>query len=205
MEDLKTKFDKFFEDAKRVYSELDADSHTFRSRSAITLDNMEQQKETCHRTIFEPVIKSLIENLKMRLDCYIEIDAKFSFLVKLNELSSDDISESCKKIASFYSNDISEEDLNTECGIAQHFFFVDPSSSMSHASMYSKIIKDELQSIFPNIEIALRIFLSLFVTNVPDERSFSKLKYIKNSLRNRLSDEKLNAFSLMSIENFEFH
>lgn len=54
---------------------------------------------------------------------------------------------------------------------------------------------------FPNIEIALRIFLSLFITNVPDERSFSKLKLIKNTLRNRMTDEKLNAFSLMSIEN----
>lgn len=41
----------------------------------------------------------------------------------------------------------------------------------------------------------------MFITNVPGERSFSKLKYIKDTLRNRMTDEKLNSFSLMSIEN----
>ena len=56
-------------------------------------------------------------------------------------------------------------------------------------SIYSRIIKDELKTLFPNIEILLQIFLSLFITNVPNERSFSKLKFIKNALRNSLSDE----------------
>lgn len=32
---------------------------------------------------------------------------------------------------------------------------------------------------FPNVEIALRIFLSMMVTNCSGERSFSKLKRIK--------------------------
>ena len=39
---------------------------------------------------------------------------------------------------------------------------------------------------FPNIEIALRIYLSLMVSNCSCERSFSKLKRIKNELRNRI-------------------
>ena len=47
----------------------------------------------------------------------------------------------------------------------------------------------------------LRIFTSLFITNVSGERSFSKLKYIKDTLRNSMLDEKLNAFALISIEN----
>lgn len=64
-----------------------------------------------------------------------------------------------------------------------------------------RIIKEGLKTLFPNIEILLRIFLSFFITNVPDERSFSKLKFIKNALRNSLSDEKLNSLALMSIEN----
>ena len=116
-------------------------------------------------------------------------------------MNLDQISEACGKIASFYTDDVNEKELITECEIAKQYFFSDSNSFVSHASIYSKIIKDELQNLFPNIEILLRIFLSLFITNVPDERSFSKLKYIKTAIRNRLSDEKLNFLALMSIKN----
>lgn len=129
------------------------------------------------------------------------MDSKFSFLIQLKELDLSDISTACQNIAAFYENDVEEKESIPECEIAKQYFFVDPSTTCSHASMYSQIMKDELQTIFPNIAIILRIFLCLFVTNIPDERSFSKLKYIKDSLRNRMNEEKLNAFALMSIEN----
>ena len=41
------------------------------------------------------------------------------------------------------------------------------------------IVEKNLQDVFPNIEIGLRIYLSLMVTNYTGERSFSKLKLIK--------------------------
>lgn len=77
----------------------------------------------------------------------------------------------------------------------------DSTTFVSHHSIYSRIIEDDVQTVIPSIEIILRIFLSLFVTNVPDERAFSKLKLIKYTLRNSMTDEKLNTLSLMSIEN----
>lgn len=108
----------------------------------------------------------------------------------------------CQNIASFYSTDLDEKELVCECELAKGYFFSnDPDSGVSHASIHSRIIKDKMQTVLPNIEIVLRIFLSLFVTNVPDERTFSKLKYIKDTLRNSMTGKKLNAFSLMPIEN----
>lgn len=201
VESLESQFDDFFNDAKMTYVNLNAEEYTLKTRSAITLDNMDQNKTVCQRTIFTPVIESLIANLKTRMSCYKQMDEKFSFLTKLNELDFDQISTACRNISSFYSKDLDENELISECEIAKHYFFTDSATSISQASLYSKIIKDELQTVFPNIEIMLRIFLSLFITNVPDERSFSKLKFIKDTLRNRMTDEKLNAFSLMSIEN----
>lgn len=50
------------------------------------------------------------------------------------------------------------------------------------------------------MEILLRIYLCSFVTNATDERSFSKLKFIKNYMRNSLGDEKLNHSTLCCIE-----
>ena len=57
-----------------------------------------------------------------------------------------------------------------------------------------------LTQTFPNVEIALRIYLSLMVSNCSGESSFSKLKRIKNELRNRIGQDRLNSLSIMNIE-----
>ena len=44
------------------------------------------------------------------------------------------------------------------------------------------------------------MFLTLPVTVATAERSFSKLKFIKNYLRNSMGQERLNALALLSIE-----
>jgi len=48
--------------------------------------------------------------------------------------------------------------------------------------MYMLITGANLQTVFPNIEVGLRIYLCLMVKNCTGERSFSKLKRIKNEL-----------------------
>ena len=68
------------------------------------------------------------------------------------------------------------------------------------SKMYAMIKNDNLESTFPNVEIAARMFLSMMVTNFTGERSFSKLKLIKNELRSYMMQERLNCFSVMSIE-----
>lgn len=119
MEDLTNRFDEFFDAAKSVYIELDAEIHTLRLRRAITLDTMEQQKPACKRKMFDPIMQSLIDNLKTRLNCYLDKDSKFSFLVKLNELNSEEMSTACRNIALFYINDIDEKELISECEMAK--------------------------------------------------------------------------------------
>ena len=58
--------------------------------------------------------------------------------------------------------------------------------------MLQTIVKNEMQSTFPNKYICLPIYLSLLITNCSGERSFSALKRIKNYLQSTLKDEKLN-------------
>ena len=57
-----------------------------------------------------------------------------------------------------------------------------------------------LQSMFPNVYVALRLFLTLPVSNCEGERSFSPLSRIKNELRTKMSQKRLKALSLMAIE-----
>jgi len=53
---------------------------------------------------------------------------------------------------------------------------------------------------FPNINVMLRILLTIPVTPASAERSFSKLKIIKNYICNKISQEKLSGLSMISIE-----
>lgn len=53
---------------------------------------------------------------------------------------------------------------------------------------------------FPNIEILLKIFLTIPLSNASGERSFSVLKRVKNYLRNTMGEERLNNLAILYIE-----
>jgi len=53
---------------------------------------------------------------------------------------------------------------------------------------------------FPNISIAYRILFTIPVTVASAERSFSKLKLLKNYLRSAMSQERLNGLATICIE-----
>ena len=60
-------------------------------------------------------------------------------------------------------------------------FLKDPDDNIGKEHILYKLITDmRIKCSFPNVEIALRMYLILMVTNCSGERSFSKLKYVKN-------------------------
>ena len=63
----------------------------------------------------------------------------------------------------------------------------------------------ELVNCFSNVEISLRIYLCMFVTNCTGERSFSKLKLILSYLGNTMGQDRLSSLALLSIENKILH
>ena len=58
-----------------------------------------------------------------------------------------------------------------------------------------------LASSFGDVCAAYMLFLTIPVTVASCERSFSKLKIIKNYLRSTMSQERLSGLALLSIEN----
>jgi hypothetical protein len=69
---------------------------------------------------------------------------------------------------------------------------------MMSASEILKFIKDA--DCYPNVSIAYRILLTVPVTVASAERSFSKLKLLKNYLRSTMSQERLNGLAMCTIE-----
>ena len=55
-------------------------------------------------------------------------------------------------------------------------------------------------TVYPDLVFAYKYLLTLSVSQVLCERSFSKLKFILNRLRSSLNQEHLEAFMLMSSE-----
>ena len=66
-----------------------------------------------------------------------------------------------------------ENDLASHIGAKQ---------DLAELQLYRLITDNSLESSFPNVENTLRIYLSRMVTKCSGERSFSKLKRIKNEL-----------------------
>jgi hypothetical protein len=63
------------------------------------------------------------------------------------------------------------------------------------------IKKFNMEDLYPNIWVSLRILLTMPVSVASGERSFSKLKLIKTYLRSSMSKERLNSLATHSIEN----
>ena len=62
------------------------------------------------------------------------------------------------------------------------------------------ILENNFQKIYPNLYITIRIMLTIPVSTVSAERSSSKLKLVKTYLRSTMSQERLSALSILSIE-----
>ncbi|GBL79091.1 hypothetical protein AVEN_92350-1 [Araneus ventricosus] len=62
------------------------------------------------------------------------------------------------------------------------------------------VVEYELFVSVPNLTLALRFFLTLCVSVASSERSFSKLKLIKNYLRSTMNQARLSSSAILSIE-----
>ena len=67
--------------------------------------------------------------------------------------------------------------------------------------MLKSIIEMNLESIFPNLVVVLRIFLTIPVSVAESERTFSAQKRIKNFLRSTMAQERLNGLAMLHINN----
>lgn len=70
----------------------------------------------------------------------------------------------------------------------------------SPIDILNKLAQNGFLEIFPNLVIAFRILLTMPVSVATGEASFSKLKLIKNYLRNTMTQTRLSDLVIISIE-----
>lgn len=146
-----------------------------------------------------PFIDTAIFQLQERFKGLEKVSSNFDFLQPLNlvNYSEENIIKSCYDFISFYNTDVSS-DLTRQILSLREFLGQTKMKTIKELSLY--IIENDISSLFSEILIACIIFLSLPVTVATAERSFSKLKLIKNHLRNSTTQERLSYISILNIE-----
>ena len=105
-------------------------------------------------------------------------------MAKLESLKEKEIRRHSLNLVGAYADDledsIAEELIQFRSLLISSVELFDNDQACSNElNMYKAIINKRLKSTFPNVEIMLRIYLSLMISNATGERSFSKLKRIK--------------------------
>lgn len=147
---------------------------------------------------FLEIIDNLHSEIKRRAKVYMEVSERFAFLINFS-LSDGDLHEAINNLVRFYSRDLEEFFIEMK----QFQSYVNSKytdAQKTHSHLYKILMEDQLADVFPNTEIALRIFLTLMITNCSAERSFSQLKRIKAAERATTRQERFEMLGILCIE-----
>lgn len=115
-------------------------------------------------------------------------------------MSQEELKESAKKLIDAYPDDLDNALVDELCqfvAFANIFKDDEPDDISTELFLHWLIMSKSAQATFSNVEIALRIYVVLMVANCSGERSFSKLKLIKNRLRTSMVQDRLVNLAIM--------
>ncbi len=144
---------------------------------------------------FYVVVNTALSSLDERFQTLEEVNVLLNF----PNMSKEELPEYCQTLSTALSHDgqpdIDGRELASEMQNFPHL----PSKNMTNIDLLTFLHKKKLTEIYPNMWIALRISATLPVTVAAAERSFSKLKLIKNYLRSTIAQERLGGLSVIGI------
>lgn len=164
-------------------------------------DEVHAAEESFRVHYFLVMIDVAITSLKNRFEELKSFENKFGFLFnskKLKSLEDDALKKCCTNFANTFSHgkssDVEPDDLFSELNVLRMTL---PNTFLSADEIFELV---RTADCYPNVSIAYRILLTIPVTVASAERSFSKLKLLKNYLRSTMSQERLNGLAMCCIE-----
>ena len=137
-----------------------------------------------------------------------ELNSKFGFLLNVQSLINgnveSDLVHQCADFGVVYEGDVNGAALYQEITDCQMLF----ANRQTLPSTPEELLKATIQygkDVFPNLQTALQILLTMPVSVASCERSFSKLKIIKTYLRSTMAQERLGNLAILSIEKEVFN
>ncbi|KAM7408133.1 hypothetical protein PAMA_016407 [Pampus argenteus] len=134
--------------------------------------------------VFNVIVDTVLQELSDRFSNLQLVSEKFKFITKMEHMTQAELEESVTRYA-LTTCDVSRD-------IIQEMY---PASRLLKGykalEKLNFLIQENLDLVFPNLTVALRVFLTMPLTVASAERSFSKLKLIKTYLRSSMSNDRL--------------
>jgi hypothetical protein len=150
--------------------------------------------------VFTVTVDVCLVQLKQRFHSFKEISNLFSFLMpeQLRLLTDTELNSATSDFAAKYSEDVSTDIVGQF--LALRSCLKESETVTSPRGVLEFIVEHKLQSMLPDVVTAYMLYLTLPVTVATCERSFSKLRIIKNYLRSSCGQERLSNLGLLAIE-----
>lgn len=124
---------------------------------------------------------------------------EFAAIIKVSQLRNSDIAAVCQPLISKYTKELTPQ-FEKEIRHLNTVFSATFPSDCTSLELLNLIYRMQLQSIFGEVCIAIRIFCTLPVTVAGGERAFRELKLIKSYLSSTMAQERLNNLAILSID-----
>ncbi|XP_072149505.1 uncharacterized protein [Setaria viridis] len=174
---------------KKHFDEIDSNEAILQAEKAFEVE---------YFLVMVDMATSSLKSRFQELEAFREI---FGFLMSsanLKSLDSSELKECCTILAATFSMDgISDIDLNDLISELSMLQLTLPNKPMSAMEIFEFVTEVDC---YPNTSIAYRILFTMPVTMASAERTFSKLKLLKNHLRSTMSQERLNGLATLCIE-----
>lgn len=204
--DLREKFSDIITEAKLTCQKWGIEIHIFSNKRARTVKKHYDELSVDHRfnnaedmyrvNVFYRVVDIVTQQLKARFEGMFHVSDKFMFLEsqRLSQLNDLEIIEHANKLKENNEKDISEG-FALQLVLLKNTFKSELDSNFTIRALLNLILIKhvELSSSFTEVISVLVLFLTLPVTVASAERSFSKLKLIKNFMRSTMSQVRLKA------------
>lgn len=142
------------------------------------------------------MVDCTIRSLEDRFESMEDVRGIFGVLFNFGQLDAQTRKDQCnllrEKLTFQDQSDIDGSALATEMENLPEL----PKAQMTPLELLTYLSQNEICELYPNLWVALRIACTLPVTVASAERSFSKLKLIKNYLRSSMATTKLAMRSL---------
>ena len=118
-------------------------------------------------------------------------------------MNKKDLKAAAQRLVAAYPSDLDhsfDSEIIQFSAFVQYYINEEPKKVSFEQFCYNLLHDKEVKESFPNVEVALRMYLSLMISNCSGERSFSKLKLIQNRLRTSMGQGRLVHLVMMSLE-----
>ncbi|CAH1103357.1 unnamed protein product [Psylliodes chrysocephalus] len=124
-------------------------------------------RKTFRTSVYIKIIDNMTGQLRHRMGNYCSLGTRFEIFKDLHDKDPHKINVEAERLAESYPNDFDIDSLINECLHSQGYMKLENIKYLKECFAY--ISNNDLKSTFPNLEIAMRIFLSIPVTSCSAE------------------------------------